>query len=193
MAEGILRRLLADAGMVATVASAGLLPGGSPATGHAVAVMADRGIDVAGHRSRPLDRELAQATPIIIGMARHHVREACVTYGAPIERTFTLKELVRRGEQAGPRGGGETAGEWLARVGAGRRTADLMGEDPADDVADPVGHPRADYEDTADELSDLLVRLVRLLAGTPTPSGGPPEPGRRGRWRLGPDPARARR
>lgn len=193
MAEGILRSLLADAGIRATVGSAGLLPGGSPATEHAVAVMADRGIDIAGHRSRTIDPHLVRSTPVVIGMARHHVREACVTYGAPIERTFTLKELVRRGEEVGPRPPSEPASRWLARVGAGRRTTDLVGDDPADDVADPVGHPRADYERTADELTDLLGRLVRLLVGVPAVNGAPTWADERRRSRVAPDPARARR
>lgn len=170
MAEGLLRSLLKDAGVRATVRSAGLLPGGAPATDHAVAAMTARGIDIGRHRSRPLDRELVRSAPLIIGMARRHVREACVTYGAPVDRTFTLKELVRRGEQVGARDRGETVGDWLARLGAGRRASDLVGDDPADDVADPAGRSRADYEHTADELDDLLGRLVRLLIGTPAPA-----------------------
>jgi hypothetical protein len=98
------------------------------------------------------------------------VREACVLYGAPVERTFTLKEFVRRGEQAGGREADEAVASWLARVGAGRRTTDLVADDPEDDIADPVGRPRAAYEATADELEDLLTRFVGLLAGTPTPT-----------------------
>lgn len=170
MAEGILRSLLKDAGIRATVRSAGLLPGGAPATRHAVDVMRERRIDIGRHRSRPLDRELVRSAPLIIGMARRHVREACVAYGAPIERTFTLKELVRLGEHVGARDRGETVGAWLTRLGAGRRATDLIGDDAADDVADPVGRSRAEYRHTADELDDLLTRFVRLLAGTPAPA-----------------------
>jgi len=173
MAEGVLRSYLAQAGVPASVGSAGLLPGGAPATDDAIAVMAMRGIDIRGHRSRQLNAAIAQGTPLIIGMTRQHVREACVTYGAPIARTFTLKELVRRGEQAGPRAEGETVSAWLRRVGAGRQTSDLLGNDPADDVADPVGKPREMYERTVLELEDLLARLVRLLVGRPVQRPGP--------------------
>jgi protein-tyrosine-phosphatase len=165
MAEGLLRRLLTDAGIGAEVGSAGLMPGGAPATGPAIATMAHRGVDIRGHASRTLDAELAQTTSLVIGMTRRHVREACITYGAPIGRTFTLKELVRRGEQAGPRADGELLATWLDRARAGRRPADLVGDDPADDVDDPVGCPREVYEATADELEDLLSRLVHLLLG----------------------------
>lgn len=167
MAEGLLRKLLTDAGIDATIGSAGLMPGGMPATPDAVATMADRGIDIGAHRSRTLDADLARTTTLVVGMTRMHVREACTRYGAPMARTFTLKELVRRGEQAGARAGGESFTGWLDRVAFGRQPAALMGDDPSDDVADPVGRPRAVYEDTADELDDLLARLVGLLVGGP--------------------------
>jgi|SoiMethySBSTD1v2_1073268.scaffolds.fasta_scaffold224902_2 protein-tyrosine phosphatase len=172
MAEGLLRRSFRRAGLGVVVRSAGLMAGGVPATPDAVATMAARGVDIAAHRSRRLDADLARTTPLIVGMARMHVREACATYGAPLASTFTLKELVRRGEQAGARAPGEDLAAWLARVGAGRRPSDLIRDDPADDVADPIGRPRADYEATADELEDLLDRLFALLAGGGT-GGGP--------------------
>jgi len=176
MAEGLLERLLAQAGVGAEVGSAGLLPGGAPATPDAVATMADRGVDISRHVSRTLTRETATTTPLVIGMTRAHVREACVTFGAPVDRAYTLKELVRRGEQAGGRREGEPGSSWLARIGAGRRTADLVGDDPADDIADPVGRPRDVYEDTADELEGLLRRLVNLLVGGPGPVATYPDP-----------------
>jgi len=168
MAEGLLRRLLARAGVGAQVGSAGLLPGGAPATADAVATMAARGVDISEHVSRTLDHEMIGTTELVLGMTRQHVREACVLYDAPRERTFTLKEFVRRGEQAGGREAGEPMAAWLGRVGAGRRPRDLVADDPADDIADPVGRPRAEYEDTADELDDLLERFVGLLTGVST-------------------------
>ena len=168
MAEGLLQRLLARVGVGAQVESAGLLPGGAPATAHAVATMADRGVDISEHVSRTLDHEMVGTTALVLGMTRQHVRGACMLYDAPLERTFTLKELVRRGEQVGGREEGETMAAWLERVGAGRRPGDLVTDDPADDIADPVGLPRADYEDTADELEGLLERFVGLLTGVST-------------------------
>lgn len=167
MAEGLLRRLLAQAGVGASVGSAGLLPGGAPATPEALVTMAHRRVDLREHHSRALTREMVQSTPLIIGMTRQHVRETCASYGAPIDRTFTLKELVRRGEDVGPRVDGESVYPWLARVAAGRRPADLMGDDPGDDIPDPVGRPRAVFEETADVLEDLLRRFVALLVGGP--------------------------
>jgi protein-tyrosine-phosphatase len=166
MAEGMLRALLTNNGARADIGSAGLLRGGAPATRDAIAVMADRGIDISHHVSRTIDPEVVRSTPLIIGMAREHVREA-IGFGADLERTFTLKELVRRGDDTGPRRPDETVFDWLARVGAGRRSADLVGDDHDDDIPDPVGRPRADYEETAGELDVLLRQLVALLTGQP--------------------------
>ena len=165
MAEGMLRGLLTDNDAHADIGSAGLLPGGAPATRHAIAVMADRGVDIRRHVSRTIDPEVVRSTPLIIGMAREHVREAVLGYGADIEHTLTLMELVRRGERTGPRRPDETVFDWLARAAAGRRAADLVGEDHDDDIPDPVGRSRAHYEATARELDILFRRLVALMIG----------------------------
>jgi protein-tyrosine phosphatase len=167
MAEGLLRRLFAQAGVGASVGSAGLLPGGASATQEAIATMAARRIDIRHHVSVTIDAEMARTTPLIISMTRQHVREVCASYGAAMERTFTLKELVRRGDEVGARHDGESVYAWLARVAAGRRPSDLMGDDPDDDIADPVGRPRSVFEDTAQELEGLLRRFVDLLIGGP--------------------------
>jgi protein-tyrosine phosphatase len=167
MGEALLRAHLRASAIPATVGSAGLLPGGAPATREAIDEMAAWDLDISAHRSRRLSRELVAATPLVVGMARRHVREAVVTYGARIERTFTLKELVRRGEKVGPRGPSEPVSAWLGRVGVGRVVSDLMGEDENDDVADPIGRPRSAYEVTLSELDDLIYRLVDLMVGTP--------------------------
>ena len=78
-------------------------------------------------------------------------------------RAFTLKELVRRGEMIGPRAPGESIEAWLARAHSGRNRADLLGSSSEDDVEDPIGLSRSAYEKTADELADLVDRLVDLL------------------------------
>lgn len=165
MAEGLLRAHLAKAGIHARVGSAGLLPGGVPAAPYAIAVMAGRGIDIGDHVSCQLTPDIARSANLFIGMAREHVREACVNYGALLQRAFTLKDLVRRAEMSGPRRGGETLYTWLARIGVGRRPGELVGDTELDDIADPIGGPRSFYERTADEIDDLMERLVRGVVG----------------------------
>jgi len=164
MAEALLIRRLDDAGVKAAVSSAGLLFDGKPATDHGQAVMADRGIDTSGHRSRKLSHDIVAGADIVIGMARDHVREAVALEPEIWGRAFTLKEIVRRGEERGGRAPGEPLGDWLTRLHAGRRLPDLLGDSADDDVADPIGGPRKAYARTAEELDDLTARLARLLA-----------------------------
>jgi protein-tyrosine phosphatase len=162
MAQALLGSALGVRGIDATVSSAGLFRGGVPASPGSVRAMARRGLDLDGHRSRTVTPELLGAADLVLGMARLHVREAVVAVPAIWPRAFTLKELVRRGGSAGARSADEPLEAWLARIHEGRRRSDLIGDDPADDVADPVGGPERLYLETAVELEDLVGRLVDL-------------------------------
>jgi protein-tyrosine phosphatase len=156
MAAALLQRRLP----ALDVTSAGSLPGGRAASGGSVRAMATRGLVLDDHVSRTLDPEVIATADVIICMARGHLREVVVTVPAALPKTFTLRELVRRGEAAGT---ASSLGAWLALVGSGRTTAELLGDDPNDDIADPVGGPDSEYERTAAQLEDLVERLGRLL------------------------------
>ena len=145
------------------VGSAGLRLVGERASAHGVDVLADRGIDISAHRSRILDRELLETADVAIAMSREHLREAVLALPDIWPRAFTLKELVRRGAAIGIRAPGESIDAWLSRAHAGRQRADLLGQSPDDDVDDPVGLGRGAFERTANELTDLVDRLVDLL------------------------------
>ena len=163
MAEALLRHRVAGVGEDVHVHSAGLITEGEAATPHGIAVMADRGLDLSGHISRKLTAELIADADLVIGMGRRHVAEVSVLVPEAWPRAFTLKELVRRGEEVGPRKPGQPLEEWLADVHWGRSRRDLIGRSSADDIADPVSKPKAVYEKTAVELEGLLDRLVHLL------------------------------
>jgi protein-tyrosine phosphatase len=165
MAEGLLQARAAERGETVTVHSAGLMDDGRRATDDGVAVMAARGIDTSGHLSRRMQLEMLEAADVVIGMAREHVREAVLLDPPCWGKAFTLKELVRRGEDAGGRSPDQPVAEWLAKVHAGRTRADLLGSSTDDDVADPIGQRRSAYETTADELDNLTRRLANLLWG----------------------------
>lgn len=167
IAEVLLRHRLDQLGVDARVSSAGELPGGVPAEGGSVRAMAARGLDLGSHRSRAFTAKHLDAADLIIAMARRHVREAVLLHPEAWPRTFTLKELVRRGAACGPRLASQSLAEWLAEVHAGRRTADLLGDDPVDDVEDPIGAADHVYEATAAELDELIGRLVDLAFPPP--------------------------
>jgi protein-tyrosine phosphatase len=162
MAEAMLAHRLAALGVPARVTSAGLMDDGMRPTREALAVMADLGLDTSAHRSRRMTAAMLGQADVVIGMARGHVREAVHIDPGVWPRSFTLKELVRRGEWVGARGWGQPFDEWLAKVHAGRTRADLLGQSSEDDIADPIGLPRAAYERTAAEIDDLVARLVDL-------------------------------
>ncbi|MGZ4715511.1 MAG: arsenate reductase/protein-tyrosine-phosphatase family protein [Acidimicrobiales bacterium] len=163
MAEAIVRRRVDALGVEAAVSSAGLVSDGQPATDTAVDTMAIRGLDLTGHRSQRITPALLVGPDLIIGMAREHVREAVVMRPELYTRTFTLKELVRRGSELGPRAPDRPVDEWLRAAHEGRTPVQLMGSSDLDDVADPVGQGPAVYEATARELVVLVDRLVDLL------------------------------
>ncbi|MGC1511323.1 MAG: hypothetical protein WA797_00195 [Acidimicrobiales bacterium] len=163
MAQGMLRALLAERGVPAVVDSAGRLESGRPAARHGVDVLAQRGIDIGGHRSRSSSASILEPAGLVLAMAREHVRDAVSVVPGVWPRAFTLKELVRRGELVGPRRGDETLDAWLEARHEGRERRDLLGESPLDDIADPYGQSRSAFEDLADELDDLTTRLVELL------------------------------
>ena len=172
MAAALLRRRLAGAestmspdGTLETVGigSAGLLPGGESPPREVVAVMAERGIDLSPHRSRQVTPQLLAVADMVVCMARRHAREVVLMDPAAWPHTFTLKELVRRSGAVEGRRPGETGEAWLARVHGGRQRADLVGQSPEDDVADPLGSPADAFRATAVELAGLVDRVAGQL------------------------------
>jgi protein-tyrosine phosphatase len=162
MVEALLVRGLAASGAAGSVCSAGLLRAGDPPPAEVISAMAAYGLDVAAHRSSVLRGGALSGAHLVLGMAREHVRHAVVADPAAWPRTFTLKELVRRGQENGPGVPGESLADWLARIHHGRDRLALLGDSPDDDVPDPIGGPPWAYAATAAELDDLVSRLLVL-------------------------------
>ena len=166
MAQAILSRLAIDQGIPAEIASVGLLPGGDPVppeTQDALAVLGYNDGAIAAHQSRQLSGGEVASADLVLGLARDHVREVVVRWPETWGRTFTLKELVRRGEGVGPRRVDEELEEWLARVSEGRDRRDLLGSSNVDDVVDPIGGPPSMFEQVAVEIQGLCVSLTDLV------------------------------
>lgn len=166
MAEALLRRRLLDVGEMPRVSSAGVRGDGLVVSPGAVAALRSRGLDVGAHRSRQTTEQMLDDADLVITMAREHVREALVLRPSAWPRTFTLKELVRRGEEVGPRTPGQSFEQWLEKAHIGRNRVDLLGASPDDDVADPIGMGDDVYERTAAEIAALVDRLVELGWGS---------------------------
>ena len=162
MAEALLRERLREHGVDVTVSSAGLSFDGREATREAIDAGAAYDVDLSSHRSRIMTADLIAGADLVVAMERMHAREATVLADGAFAKTFTLKELVRRGRAAGPRARDETLAEWLGRVGRDRRPMDLMGESRDDDVADPYMSAPKVYAACIAELDQLVRQLVDL-------------------------------
>jgi protein-tyrosine phosphatase len=163
MAEALFERQLRARRIVGSVSSAGLLTAGRPAERHAVTVMSDFGLDISRHASQTLSAPMLAEADLVVGMERRHVREVAVLDRHAYARSFTLKELARRGAEVGPRAEDESVDEWLARVAADRKPADHLGSSPDDDVADPIGLTRRKFTACADEIDTLVDEVCGLL------------------------------
>ena len=146
-----------------TISSAGLLPGGHESPPEVVQALAELGIDVAAHRSTQVSPELVTSADLVVGMARRHAREVVLLDAEAFPRTFTLKDVVHRGDLAGPRASGEQLTSWMGRLHLGRQRTDLVGDAEADDVPDPLGGELDEFRATARELGVLVGRLAGLL------------------------------
>jgi len=76
MSEYYMRHLLEKSGVNGVdVSSCGVIAqSGEPAAENAVDVMAEEGIDMSGHLSRPITQEMADIADLIIGMEDYHKR-----------------------------------------------------------------------------------------------------------------------
>jgi protein-tyrosine phosphatase len=167
MAAGLLRSRLALTNEQVDVFSAGLLESGRTPPPEVVSVMGSVGVDLSGHRSQRLMAAAVDGADLLIAMQRMHAREIVVLDPTAWPQTFTLKELVRRGNDAGPRRPLQDLDSWLAGLHQGRKRAELLGDSPDDDVADPIGGPLGGYEATLRELDSLIENLVLLAWRAP--------------------------
>ncbi len=157
-----LRQQLGDAGSEVTVHSAGTMEvdGGPPRA----LVLEGRalGIDLADHVPRRVEPDMIRAADLVVGLSREHLRETEVAVPPSFPTTFTLREIVRRGLDTGPRGAAEDLAAWIDRLHDGRLVADLMGESPDDDVMDPMGGTPEDYRRMLTDVAALTGTLRNL-------------------------------
>lgn len=161
MAEAMLRARLATRAPEVTVGSCGLLFDDRPAEPGAVRAMARRGLDLGSFRSRVMSAELFEGSSLILVMERLHVREVSVLAPGLFDRTYTLPEFVDQAEPFGPRGE-EPLLDWVTRIGQMRRPTDYLIEDVRSEVPDPMGQSGRAFRRIADQIDDLLARLVDL-------------------------------
>lgn len=109
MAEGLLRQRLAQEGLEFRydVASAGTWGvEGSPASEHAITVMAERGVDISSHRARTITgSDIAEANLILV-MSREHQALLENTWPQYRFKVYRLSEMTgKRRDVSDPYGG----------------------------------------------------------------------------------------
>ncbi len=165
MAAALLRVGAGAVGLDVRVASAGRFRPDIPADPHAVAAMADRGLDITGHRSHTLTDTDISAAHLILGMATEHVVDIAGRMPAAFSYTFMLREFVDRAVAVGPMPREMALSDYLISMSVDRSHAGLLRGAGAADIADPLGQGRRAFDRTASELEQLCWATVDLLAG----------------------------
>src|SRR2546430_8645185 len=166
MAAAILQQRLAERGVDARVTSAGTMPWSSGATGPAVEVMREHGLDISGHENRQVTRELVEEADLVLGMTRDHVSIAITRSPSARGRTFLVGELARLGAEVGPRGATEPPALWAERAAAARPHRRPLGR-ALGEIADPVGEPIDFHPRTAAGAADRPPASGPLRARVP--------------------------
>jgi protein-tyrosine phosphatase len=147
----------------ADIRTAGFSAGGESPTDATVRFLASRGIDVKGYVSHWMSDQSVAGADLIITAEREHVVAIAGRWGPAFAYTFTLPELIARGEQAGPRDG-RTLQQWLTAVSAKRpSTLEYLDADVGE-IYDPSGRAPKIWSDCFTQIDDLTARLATLLA-----------------------------
>ena len=96
----------AAAGLPALTKSGGFSEkGGEEPTDNTVRYLGARGIDVSGYRSHWMTDQSIRRAHLVVTAEKSHVIRIAGRWTDAFEHTFTLPELIERGEGVGPRGG----------------------------------------------------------------------------------------
>ena len=133
MAEGLFRHLVNNPEQY-RVLSAGIgAMARQPASEYAVQAMREIGVDISGHRSRPLTAELVQQADYILAMTSDHVERILLLYPQAAEKTFVLGEF------------------------------DETLEPYERDIADPIGMPLEVYQRCRDQIKSRIIAMLKSL------------------------------
>lgn len=136
--------------------SAGFMSEGAEADRTMQRAALEQSFDLSGHRSSVVTPQWTGGADLIICMANEHVRRIVNLDQTVWARTFTLRLLVERIGEVGSRKRDESIAQWVARLHDGRRPVDLLADDPANDVSDPIGQSLNEHRATFKIIDDLM-------------------------------------
>jgi protein-tyrosine phosphatase len=171
VAEALLQSRAGELGLPLTVRSAGTwAQGGNPATSNAIVAARELGLEIEGHRARPLADHLIREADLVLALAREHRHEVVSLVGEAAPKTFTLKELVALLEALPPAPDQADVDIALSRIAeAHRLRAGGTGPGVRDpDVRDPIGSALFAYRDVAWDIHAAVDSMLTGLFGDRT-------------------------
>jgi protein-tyrosine-phosphatase len=154
LAEVLARARYADLSLI--FASAGTAAvAGQPASAGALEVARERGLDLSGHRSAPLDAAATDGAAWLIGLTRAHAALLRARLSAEWPGRVGLLGLPGR--------------DWRAGATPATDVSGGAGADP--DVADPWRQDLEAYRRTADHIDRLLAEWADVFCELGAPGG----------------------
>jgi glycine hydroxymethyltransferase len=93
MAEGLFGRMIAERPDLRVLSAGVSTYSGQPPSAHAVEVLAELGVDISQHRSRPLSEKLVDEADWIIAMTRSHLDSIIYLFPRVAEKVYLLREF----------------------------------------------------------------------------------------------------
>ena len=136
MAEGLLKKYLSGKkDKKVKVSSCGILGfTGNPPTINTVEVLKSEGVDMAGHKSSALTKDLINSADLILVMESIHKQEVLGLVPQADGKVYLLKEYVKKKDEKD----------------------DFL-------IPDPIGRPLEVYERVLSEIRDAVQRLMERL------------------------------
>ena len=139
--------------------SAGFLDTGQPCPPRLVEALAERGVDVARHRSHQLDPDTLAAAELVLTMEGEHVQRVVTAHRPAYARTFPLREAAAVVQRAGS---GRVGIEDFVTL-ANRDRSPVAYLSTCWDVEDPYGGRLAGYRRAVAEIDELLEIVLNAL------------------------------
>ncbi len=173
MAEGMLRKLAAEAGLQVEVRSAGIAAAeGAPISEHSLRIIKEKGI-AGSFISKALTAKAVEWSDLILTMTMNHKRIVAERHPEALDKTFALKEFAAEGS-----GGLEKYAEldklisaWQIKQAMSQETSpeererilQLSAELPDLDITDPFGGNYEIYIRCAADIEQALHVLIEKL------------------------------
>ena len=93
MAEGLFERMIAERPELRVLSAGVSTYPGQPPSAHAVEVLAELGVDISQHRSRPLSEKIIDEADWIIAMTRSHLDSIIYLFPRAAEKVYLLREF----------------------------------------------------------------------------------------------------